>query len=166
MHRMHAGWVLYGMELGSVTLKINNQQRSAVPGSHPRRLQDSGFRRPEGHSKTRVIPDGQKMSYARGYVSSADAGDHGDLPPGARGPPAQRGSVAVVPLYNEDRRGPPVAVGLSPPVAQGTRRMRPLMCRVNRCNQSSTSRLRAHASRSGIHVQEGEREREREGGSV
>ena len=55
------------------------------------------------------------MSYARGYVSSADAGDHGDLPPGARGPPAQRGSVAVVPLYNEDRRGP---LGLSPPVAQ------------------------------------------------
>ena len=105
----------------------------------------------------------QKMSYARGYVSSADAGDHGDLPPGARGPPAQRGSVAVVPLYNEDRRGPPVAVGLSPPVAQGTRRMRPLMCRVNRCNQSSTSRLRAHASRSGIHVQEGERERGRGG---
>ena len=24
----------------------------------------------------------------------------------------------MVPLYNEDRRGPPVALGLSPPVAQ------------------------------------------------
>jgi len=27
----HAGWVLYGMELGSVTLKINNQHTLANP---------------------------------------------------------------------------------------------------------------------------------------
>ena len=43
----HAEGVLYGMELGSVTLKINNQQResSASRKSRPARQKDNGRKR-------------------------------------------------------------------------------------------------------------------------